>query len=92
MKPYLYLITYYAVINVIGIIYIFYDKMLAAHKKRRIPEKRLLYLSLSGGAFCMYITMLLIRHKTRQRLFMISLPLMIITHLFILYIIYHASI
>lgn len=92
MKFYLILLIYYIVITIFGIVLVAYDKLKAVNQSRRIKDRLLLYTALFGGAFGMYMTMLLLRHKTRQRLYMISLPLMIILHLFVYYIVYHASI
>ncbi|MBQ5843177.1 MAG: DUF1294 domain-containing protein, partial [Clostridia bacterium] len=40
----------------------------------RIPEKTLFLTALFGGSLAMYITMLVIRHKTKHKRFMIGLP------------------
>lgn len=51
-----------------------YDKYVARHKKRRVPERTLLLVAACGGALPMFIVMQLIRHKTRHKKFMIGLP------------------
>ncbi|MEA5017991.1 MAG: DUF1294 domain-containing protein [Erysipelotrichaceae bacterium] len=86
------LLYYYLLVNVLAIIIVIYDKSNAIHQKSRVAERNLLRLAFLGGALGMYIMMLLLRHKTRQRLFMISLPLMLGLHLIIYYIVYYASI
>ena len=59
-----------------------YDKAAAQKKGQfRIPEKTLLWIAALGGAFVMYLTMRLIRHKTLHKKFMIGLPLLFILHL-----------
>ncbi len=85
-----FLLYYYLLVNVLAIIVVIYDKSNAIHQKSRVAERNLLRLALLGGALGMYIMMLLLRHKTRQRLFMISLPLMLGLHLIIYYIVYYA--
>ncbi|MBQ8794271.1 MAG: DUF1294 domain-containing protein, partial [Clostridia bacterium] len=37
-------------------------------------------ISAIGGALGMYITMLIIRHKTKHKTFMIGLPFLILVH------------
>lgn len=54
-----------------------YDKYAARRKKTRIPEKLLFLTALCGGSLAMYITMLVIRHKTKHKRFMIGLPVII---------------
>ena len=53
------------------------DKRRAVKNKRRIPEKTLFLLAAAGGSAAMYITMNIIRHKTKHKRFMIGLPLII---------------
>lgn len=57
------------------------DKMFAKKKMRRIPEATLFSLAILGGATAEYITMKLIRHKTRHKSFMLGLPAIIILQL-----------
>ena len=61
-------LAYILVISVISIIVCIYDKKIS--KKNRVelrtPEKTLLFLSALGGSVAMFITMLLIRHKTKH--------------------------
>ena len=44
----------------------------------RISERALLFTALFGGAPLMYLTMLSIRHKTKHKKFMITLPIICI--------------
>lgn len=57
------------------------DKWKSKHNKWRIPENTLMLVGLFGGALFMYITMKIIRHKTKHKKFMIGLPLEILLHL-----------
>ena len=58
-----------------------YDKIAAKTEgARRIPENTLMYVGFMGGAAAMYLTMLLIRHKTLHKKFMIGLPVFIALH------------
>ena len=71
---------YLIVISLISIIVCIYDKKISRKNKveLRVPEKNLLLLSAFGGGIAMYITMLLIRHKTKHKKFMIGIPAIII--------------
>ena len=44
----------------------------------RVPEDTLLSVALLGGSVGEYITMRLIRHKTRHKKFMVTLPVFIL--------------
>lgn len=74
-----YFLIYFLGANLITAIITAYDK-LAAKKlpKRRIPEKTLFILAFLGGSLGEYLTMKLIRHKTKHKKFMIGLPAVII--------------
>lgn len=65
-----------------------YDKWAAKHKKRRVPERTLLSLGIVGGAAAMYLTMKMIRHKTKKKKFMVGLPLEILLHVLIVFCFY----
>lgn len=83
-----YLLFYFVAITLVTAIITAYDKV-AAKKltKHRIPEKNLFLLALLGGSVGEYLTMLLIRHKTKHKKFMIGLPLIIILQVVILWLI-----
>lgn len=73
------LLAYLAVISVISIIVCIYDKFASKHlTKHRTREATLLILSALGGSVAMFITMLLIRHKTKHVKFMLGIPLIMI--------------
>ena len=69
---------YLAFISVMSLIITVYDKI-AAKKwdQYRIPEATLFTLSALGGSVVMLVTMLMIRHKTRHKRFMIGIPVII---------------
>ena len=76
------MVEYIIVISVITAILTLYDKLAAKlFPRNRIPEKVLFITGLIGGAAAEYITMKIIRHKTRHKSFMIGLPVMIICHI-----------
>ena len=74
------LIAYIAIISLISIIVCIYDKKISKKNRveLRIPEKTLMILSVLGGSVAMYITMLLIRHKTKHFKFMFGIPAIIV--------------
>ncbi len=72
--PYIYV----AVISVIAIVVTCYDKIAATKRpKHRTPEATLLFISMLGGSVAMYLTMQIIRHKTKHMKFMIGIPVII---------------
>ena len=72
-----YALIYLAVISLIAIIVTVADKSKARRNKWRVPEAALLGISALGGSVAMFITMLLIRHKTKHVKFMLGIPLII---------------
>ena len=72
--------AYIAVVSLCAIVVCIYDKMISKRNnvRLRIPEKTLFIWSAVGGSLAMYITMLLIRHKTKHVSFMIGIPAIMI--------------
>ena len=70
-------LIYLAVISIIACAATISDKDKAKRDRRRIPERTLFLLAIMGGSAAMYITMNIIRHKTKHKRFMIGLPLII---------------
>ncbi len=72
------ILYYFIITNTVSAVLCIVDKGWA--KKGgllRVPEKTLLSWAIAGGALFMYITMILIRHKTLHKKFMIGLPIII---------------
>ena len=78
--PWLILFGYIAVVSLISIIVCVYDKKISKKNnvKLRIPEKSLFIWSAVGGSLAMYVTMQLIRHKTKHVSFMVGIPVIFI--------------
>ena len=78
--PWLILLGYIAVVSLISIIVCVYDKKISKKNnvKLRIPEKSLFIWSAVGGSLAMYVTMQLIRHKTKHVSFMVGIPVIFI--------------
>ncbi len=71
--------------STLSVLFCIYDKVAAKHfKKHRVPEVVLFLLAALGGALPMYLTMLLIRHKTRHLSFMLGIPLIFLLQLLLL--------
>lgn len=71
--------------SLLSVILTVYDKF--ASKRRgayRIPEKILLLTALLGGAAAEFITMKIIRHKTKHKKFMTGLPAVTVFHIIII--------
>lgn len=73
------LMIYLAAISLISVIVCCYDKFAAKHNpKHRTREATLLLLSALGGSVAMFVTMLLIRHKTKHAKFMVGIPVILL--------------
>ena len=88
------LLIYFLVISLISIIICVYDKKVAPKNnvKLRVPEKRLLFFSAIGGSVAMFITMLIIRHKTKHAKFMVGIPFIMILQAALIYALFHFGI
>ena len=74
------LLIYLLIVSVISIIICIYDKKISKKNnvKLRVPEKRLLFFSAIGGSIAMFVTMLIIRHKTKHAKFMVGIPVIMV--------------
>ena len=73
---------YLIVISAITAIITVYDKFASKHLPHlRIPERVLLIMGFMGGAAAEFVTMKIIRHKTRHKQFMLGLPAMLALHI-----------
>jgi uncharacterized membrane protein YsdA (DUF1294 family) len=88
-----YSLIWLALINIIALAAMGYDKSLArgghatlGHSTngrrrthaRRVPERNLMLLALAGGSAGALLGLYLFRHKTRHRLFSVGLPLILV--------------
>lgn len=69
---------YLCAVSVLAVILTVYDKIAAKCRISRVPEATLFAVSLLGGSAATYLVMLLIRHKTRHKRFMLGLPAIVI--------------
>lgn len=71
------LLLIFLFINVIAFIIMSYDKRLAVKGKRRISEKALLFWVAVGGTVGSLLGMLLFRHKTSKRSYLLKFCLIV---------------
>lgn len=62
----------FLILNIFAFLLIGYDKKLAKNHKRRISEKKLLSFVLIGGTIGSGLGMLIFRHKTAKRSYLLK--------------------
>ena len=84
-------LLYFAVVSLISVIVCIYDKVVSKRDQveLRVPEKMLMFLSVIGGSVAMFITMLLIRHKTKHVKFMLGIPLIMVLQATAIFALFH---
>lgn len=75
------LFALWIIFSPVAIVVTVWDKHAAKKRRRRVPEARLLAIAALGGVGAMYITMTLIRHKTKKPKFMVGLPMIWMLHI-----------
>lgn len=78
MKIVLLFAIYTALLSIASVIVTIIDKIRAINHQWRVPENTLLILSALGGSAAMYLTMLVIRHKTKHTKFMLGIPIIML--------------
>ncbi len=73
-----YFLIYLVLINLIGFIAFGIDKRKAKKHKRRVPEKRLIFIAIIGGSIGALLGMNVFHHKTLHKKFTIGIPLILI--------------
>ena len=76
-------LIYLAAVSAVAILLTVSDKCCAKQKRSRVPEAVLFLVALLGGCAAMYLTMLLIRHKTLHKRFMLGLPAILLLQIVI---------
>ncbi|PRZ26250.1 DUF1294 domain-containing protein [Flavobacterium granuli] len=79
------LFFFFLIINILAFAAINYDKFLAKKHKRRIPEKTLLSFVFFGGTVGSGLGMLIFRHKTAKRSYLLKFFGIVIFQIVILY-------
>ena len=84
--------VYVFLINLSGFAIIGYDKKMSKVKGWRISEKQIFLVALIGGAIGVYLGMMNFRHKTRHRLMVYGVMLLILLNLVVFYFLVNISI
>ena len=82
------ILYYVAVINILTFFIYGIDKWKSKHKKYRISENCLISLAVIGGAFGAYLGMRAFHHKTKKKIFIIGLPLILLLHILLFYFVF----
>ena len=77
MDPIYLWVAYIAIISLVAVVVTVADKVKAKAGAWRVKERTLFIIAALGGGIAMYITMQVIRHKTKHLTFMIGIPLII---------------
>ncbi|HHT84293.1 MAG: DUF1294 domain-containing protein [Bacillota bacterium] len=85
LHPVQLLVWFLAAYNVLACILMGYDKLQAIRGGRRIPERTLFALALTGGSLGILAGMLSFRHKTRHLNFRLRVPAMLLLQIWLLY-------
>lgn len=67
--------------NLLGLLMMFYDKRRAVRQKRRVPERTLLTLAALGASPGVWAGMYLFHHKTKKAKFFAGVPLILAAQL-----------
>ena len=78
-------VIYLIVINMIGFLAMWIDKVKAKRGSWRIPEKTLFTITFLGGGFGTIAVMYTFRHKTNKLYFTIGFPVILLTEIFIVF-------
>ena len=71
------LLYYFLAINLAAFLLYGIDKFLAKRHARRVPEATLFFLALLGGSLGAWLGMYAFRHKTKQKKFVVGIPLIL---------------
>lgn len=75
------ILFYLCVITIVAVVVTCADKFAAVKNLYRVPERVLIIIAAVGGGVGMYLTMRLIRHKTRKPKFMLGIPVIVAVEL-----------
>lgn len=81
MNSLTFLLTYFGITNVIGLVLMGIDKRKARSGAFRVPELTLFTIALIGGSLGSLAGMYLFRHKTRTAAFRFGMPLILLAHI-----------
>ena len=81
------MLPYLILINAVSLLLMLQDKKNAMRKGPRVPEIILMGSAVLGGSIGAVLGMFLFHHKTRKPLFAIGLPLILLVHMGIFFLI-----
>lgn len=81
-------IYYMLIINVFTALLAAWDKWTSKRGMARVSEKTLLLLAALGGSFGLYLSMYILRHKTKRAKFYLGVPLIMIIQLILVWQLY----
>lgn len=70
--------VYLFFINLYAVFITVYDKKSAQSRSWRVSEFALLFVAAVGGAPFMFLTMKIVRHKTKRKKFMLGIPIFLL--------------
>ena len=82
------ILLYLFIANVVTFVIFGIDKHKAIKHEWRIPEGSLMGFAALGGALGALLGMKFYRHKTRHAKFTVGVPLILVTHIFLLIMLY----
>ena len=77
--------VYLLEINLVALILCTVDKVRAAAGKWRVPEGTLLLTAALGGSPALLLSMLLLRHKTKHKKFILGVPAILLAQAALVY-------
>jgi predicted MPP superfamily phosphohydrolase len=84
-------LIYIAAISLLAVALTLHDKSAARRRAWRVRERTLLLVSALGGSVAMLATMLIARHKTRRKKFMLFIPLIIAAQILFVTLVFNQS-
>ena len=82
------IVMWLVIVNIAAVLMTMWDKNRARRREWRVSESTLWVTAALGGAAAMFLTMFVIRHKTRHLSFMIGLPLLSVVQIAVLYLMF----
>jgi len=85
----LYLSVAFLLINLTAFFIMLADKLKSASPDaKRISEGKMFFLAAAGGSVGVYLGMFACRHKTRKWYFLVGIPLLMLQHAAVVYLLY----
>lgn len=81
-----YLFLYLVLMNAVGFLIMLVDKRKAIARRRRISERVLLNVAILGGSIGTCLAMEAFSHKTKHKEFAVGVPILVVVHLLIVFI------